>query len=485
MVVRPEATREALVNPGMGFCHYAYAGRLWAYGCRNPASDTLDWFPGCSTVYLRVLWSDLEPEEGRFRWDIFDRYAQPWIATGKKIGIRVICCNQTENACPDFVRAAGAKGSWFRYGGRGASADFPERWEPVYDDPVFLAKFTNFLRAFARRYDGDPSVAFVDVGSFGIYGEGHSPNTLNKLQRDDPAEYNRLAQLHLELWRKCLPKTYLVVSDDIGGGRNPDPDHPNLAKARELGIGFRDDSIFCSESGWFHDGWARRFAVETPVVVETGHWTALGPDSPHRETRGFWKPERLVECIERYQASYFSIHDFPEPHLKRYREVLEEANLRLGYRFVLEEAAYPGRVRADTPLVIRTRWHNAGVAPCYRPQALAFSLVDGSGRVTWSVTDDAFDFRTLKPTLGGVAVPVAVETSLRFGYSRRIPAPDNCLYWARETGRDPGDWNVMLKEGVYTLCVSVGNAQGTPEIALPLRDGRGDRRYPLGTITIY
>ena len=62
--------------------------------------------------------------------------------------------------------------------------------------------------------------------------------------------------------------------------------------------------------------------------------------------------------------------------------------------------------------------------------------------------------------------------------------PDNCVVWAREKGREFADTVVMLKPGTYTLAVSVGSLQGTPEIALPLEGGRADRRYPLGTLTV-
>ena len=110
VVVTPSATKEALINPGMGFMFYRNAGRLWAYGSRTPAGDTLDWFPGCSTMYFRLLWSELEPTEGQYRWDLIDSFARNWITVGKQICIRVICCNQTANATPDWVCDAGAKG---------------------------------------------------------------------------------------------------------------------------------------------------------------------------------------------------------------------------------------------------------------------------------------------------------------------------------------------------------------------------------------
>jgi hypothetical protein len=41
----------------------------------------------------------------------------------------------------------------------------------------------------------------------------------------------------------------------------------------------------------------------------------------------------------------------------------------------------------------------------------------------------------------------------------------------------------MLAPGEYTLCVSVGDRQGTPKIALPIAGG-SDRRYPIGKVKV-
>ena len=77
VTVHPANTDEALINPGMGFYFYQYSNRLWAYGSQQEPGDTLDWFPGCSTIYFRLPWCELEPEEGDYRWDLIDTYAQP------------------------------------------------------------------------------------------------------------------------------------------------------------------------------------------------------------------------------------------------------------------------------------------------------------------------------------------------------------------------------------------------------------------------
>jgi len=50
--------------------------------------------------------------------------------------------------------------------------------------------------------------------------------------------------------------------------------------------------------------------------------------------------------------------------------------------------------------------------------------------------------------------------------------------WVRDVGREFPNVVTMLKPGKYRLAVSVGKADGTPEIALPIK-GRidGSRRY--------
>ena len=489
VTLAPKATDGALINPDMGFVYYHYSNRLWAYGINTKSGDTLDWFPGCSTVYFRVLWNDLEPEEGQFRWDIFDSVAQNWIRKGKKIAIRVIACNQTETATPEFVRQAGAKGFWFEYRtDTVASGKLPPRWEPKYDDPVFLAKLENFLKAFARRYDGDPSVAFVDIGTFGIYGECHVWNTSQQYLQQDPKnkdEFERLAKIHLDLWKRHLPNTYLVVSDDLGGGWTDAPDHPMMQYCREKGIGFRDDSIFCMgpepaanhpDGSWAHSHWARSFAPHSPVVIEHGHVLMC-------EHSGRWVTERMLECVEKTQASYWSIHLFPDEYLKRYRKEIEAINRRLGYRFELRRAEWPDVVTVGEPVTVRSDWVNVGVSWCHRGAFLTWSLRDGRGDVVWSVTDESFDFRKADPKLNGVEKAVSRATACRFGFTQKNPDPDVVLDAARDAGMDPGEFYRMLPAGEYDLCVSRGSRDGRPEIALPLRGGK-DRVYPLGKIRV-
>ena len=467
--VCPKDTGEALVNPGMGLVHYHYSNRLWAYGMYAKPGET-DPLPGTSVVYFRVLWNDVEPQEGVFRWDIFDAVAQNWIKAGKQIAFRIICCNQTENATPDWVRAAGAKGIWFKY--RNSPTAEP-RWEPVYDDPVFLEKYTDFLKAFAARYDGDSSVAFVDIGSFGMYGEGHSGDT-SKLSR---AETERITRLHMELHRKWLPHTYLVISDDVAGSNSKATDLPLLQYARSLGIGLRDDSLMCSKFGWYHDHWGRLFAPILPVVLETGHYTLCS-------ARGNWRKDRILESVEKHQASYFTFHGFPEDFRESHAAEIAAVNRRIGYRLVPEKVSFPDEVKLGVPVEIAAEWVNKGVAPCLPGGFVAWSLVDAAGNVCWSFTDESFDVRALAPTLEAGPQPVRRLSRGRFGFTAPIPPwNDQVLEDLRQRGRVTETSFDMLSPGEYVLCVSVGTRQGMPKIALPLAGGNA-RRYPIGKVVL-
>ena len=89
--VQPTDHGRALVNPMMGWVHHHYDNHIEKYGARLAPSDALDDFPGLSTAYLRLAWSYLAPEEGRFDWSIFDGPAQRWRDRGKRIALRVSC----------------------------------------------------------------------------------------------------------------------------------------------------------------------------------------------------------------------------------------------------------------------------------------------------------------------------------------------------------------------------------------------------------
>ena len=457
VTVRPEDTGEALVNPAMGWTFHFYSNRIENYGSKLEPSDTLDDFPGLSGVYLRVPWSFLEPEEGRFDWSLLDTPAQRWIDQGKQISLRISCSESwMRYATPQWVEAAGAKGYDFTPGkGIHEGGVF---WEPDYADPVFLEKLDGFLQAMAERYDGNENVAFIDVGSYGVWGEGHTYHSSKKMYDDDAKQ--QILDLHL----KHFKKTLLALNDDYIGNDVRSEHAPLTDYALEHGVTLRDDSILVQPppNSWYHAELAGPFWPKLPVVLEHEHFGS----SVRKKA---WDGELLLKAVEDYHASYMSIHWWPREFLEANRETIRRINQRLGYRIQLREASWPGSVRLGEPLVVETKWANAGVAPCYPGGYVAVTLKDDAGGIVAVHVDESFDVRDLEVGPPGEAKAETLRS--QFAVARRYV--DGPRTFAR-----------AAEPGTYHLFISIGRRDGTPKLALPLPDGDGQRRYRLGAIEL-
>lgn len=455
--VCPQDTGGALVNPGMGWVLHFYDNTIDHYGSRLAPSDTVDDFPGLSCIYFRLAWSFLEPEEGAFNWSVIDGPAQRWIRRGLEISFRISCSEGSVRfATPEWVKDAGAQGHFFRRGEIADESDPKASWEPDFDDPVFLEKLDQFLSAFAARYDDRPEVSCIDIGSMGIWGEGHT-NASTRI-----AYGGETTRRHIDLHLKHFRNTWILYNDDlpsgppVNGSQGSKPDGPkeSVLYAAEHGLGLRDDSILVQGEGkeYFSAWMAPHFWDHAPICLECEHY---GPSLE----RGCWRDGGMyLQAVEDYRASYATIHWWPREFYEANREAVDRINLRLGYRLQLVEASWPGEVPGGGPFEFRAEWRNAGVAPCLPGGHPALTIKDEQGGIAGVWVDDSFDVREL-PT-GPPGGADARESSIRQG----VP--------------------VFLRPGEYDLYVSVGTVNGSPRIALPLEGDDGERRYKLREVTI-
>ncbi len=458
-VVKPVDTGEPLVNPSMGWAFHHYDNNIVRYGLDLEPSDTVDDFPGASVIYLRLAWSYLEPEEGKFDWSIVDTPAQRWIDKGFKVAFRFSCVESDSKqpyATPKWVRDAGAKG--YQFTPRKGIDENSPMWEPKYDDPVFLEKLDRFLAAAAARYDGNPDVAFIDVGSFGVWGEGHTHAT-TALPYDA-----RTVRIHLDLHKKHFNKTLLAANDDFANqGRGLE----TLHYARELGMTLRDDSILvnCKDKAYHKAYMSDIFWPHLPVVLEMEHYG-------HSVSRGCWEDGSLfLKAIEDYRAAYATVHWYPREFYQKNKKLVDDINMRLGYRLQLIEASWPAEMSRDQPLTVGYRWRNAGVAPCYPGGHPAITLKDAKGGIVGVFVDESFDMRALPVGQPGKALPVGRQ-------EQALGQADRPLI-SYNLPPQP-----VFKPGAYDVFISVGDKTGTPKIALPLAGNDGHRRYRLGKIVV-
>ena len=457
VTVRTQDTGVALVNPAMGWTMHFYSNVPTNYGSKLSPADTLDDFPGLSTVYLRLPWAYLEPEEGKYNWAILDTPAQRWIAKGKRIALRLTCSeNWMKFATPEWVKNAGAKGTFYEFGkGRVAQSN---TWDPFFDDPVFLKKLDAFLAAVARRYDGNPNVEFIDVGTYGMWGEGHT----HMSSQQDSIE---IQKIHIDLHLKHVKKTLLCISDDFAGHNKPGRNFPITDYALSRGVTLRDDSILVQPppNSWYHAEMAQAFWPTLPVILEHEHYGGS-------KTRGAWDGTLLLKAIEDYHASFMSIHWWPREFLAENRQAIDNINQRLGYRLqplevtwpkTVEIGAVPGQKATHQGFKVKWTWANKGVAPCYPGGFPCVTLKDADDGIVSVLTDESMDMRSLKVGPPGAAPAAARVSEFTIG----LIAP-------------------TTKPGTYDLFISVGTRDGTPQIALPLTGDDGHRRYRLGTVML-
>ena len=358
-------------NPHKGWCIHYYDNSISNYGNRLRNDDSLQDFPGLNDIYLRLAWSYLEPEEGVYKWELIDSIINRWVKWGHTISFR-ITCKETEIvfATPEWVSKAGARGEFIKHNDLVLKA-----WAPDYGDPVFLDKLEHFHNAFAARYDGRPWIEYIDIGSIGEWGEGH---TAFSGWKDVPAD---VVKKHIDLYKRCYKKSILILSDDYIGQRDSDDgsDYEIYRYALARGLGFRDDS---GNVEWYKKlGFGpscirspeifNKVYKSIPVVLESDHYGDALENGMWGNGSGFEK------AVHETHATILGFHYYPREWLKdNYQYACRLANL-CGYWYFPKFAMMPDTLRKDSNHnYIRITWENHGVAPAYHQFKFYLRLVN-------------------------------------------------------------------------------------------------------------
>ena len=351
--VRFRESEALFANPGQG----------WMSQQRSPRGEPR--FP-CSVVYVRFNWADAEPEEGRYNWRLIDDVIAAWKSRGAAVAMRVMTCNAHSGGyytSPKWLFDAGCKGFEYLRGGDDPTSGGQRipRIEPDYADPIYLAKHGAFIKALGERYDGSPNVEFLDIGSYGIWGEWHT-------SRPAPvAVRKKIVDLYLAAFRK----TPLVFMSD---------DAEVLAYALAHGTGFRRDGV---GSPWHEQNWigSKKYAgvpdmgevwKHAPVVFE---WFG---DYDYLKSKN-WSFDAAVEFMLRNHVTLINdnVGRVPPEAMPQLNRLARLA----GARFVLRELAHSQSVKAGVALGLAMQWANVGVGKLYRPCVLRLSLLDATGNV--------------------------------------------------------------------------------------------------------
>ncbi len=367
-------------NIDKGWYIHFYDNGLYNYGGKLAADDMLEDFPFLDHIYMRLAWAYLEPEENQFRWDIIDKIIERY--EGKYRFAFRITCKETDDtlpyAIPKWVVDAGAKGEMIN-----------GYFEPEYGDEIFLEKLEKFHKAFAERYDGRDDVIYIDIGSYGDWGEGHCCCSSEK---DWPFD---VLKKHIDIYLNNY-KTQLCVSDDIVGSRVDTSSNDQLLNyIIDNNITIRDDGVSVK---WY----AERFGFDTlrsgeifdrawrhfPTILELEHYPTTIAQNTYNHGWPF-----LASC-EGAHATYAGFHGFPREWLRENKELAVIMGNKLGYWYCLNAVEIDDNI-IDGKFDIRCYFENIGSAPAYKTFDLKFKLC--SNDKEYICTASGFDNKLFMP----------------------------------------------------------------------------------------
>jgi len=443
VTVRPEQTDEVLINPGMGFCTFQhfngdplFPGLGWQEEGPVEFSDKITTlenrdYPQTSVAYCRWYWDVIEPEKGKYRWDIIDNALLTAHRHGQTLQVRLMPQNRRGTKLP----------AWYMKEARGFKMEHEGKtvWQPDYRDPKYIKYWGELTRKFAERYDGHPWLESVDLGALGFWGEWHTTGRPGKMP---PWEIKKkLIDIYLESFRKT---PLLMLIGDVKG----------MEYATSHGTGWRADCL--GDLGLWGPRWCHMFDIypqriapskatdawkHAPVVFETcgvyGRWYQKGFDVEyiHREAL-------------RWHTSIVNAKSSAIP--KELMPSVEKFLKKIGYRLSLRKVAYPAKVRAGTLMPIQMWWVNVGVAPPYRRYQLALQLK--------------------KSTETGI---IRINTNV----TKWLPGDDIII--------EDRVWVPDLEPGTYQLRVGLLDPfTGKPVIKLPIKCRNEDGWYVLGNIEL-
>ncbi|MFB9243643.1 DUF4832 domain-containing protein [Massilia antarctica] len=383
-------------------------------------------------AFRRYHWRDLESVQGQYTFGAILADLKAARDQGRKYAFRLRMMAGYDDGqlyAPAYLagNASCLHGCGF-WADSGAASG--KTWVPDWNDPFVLARSRALLQALAQAIAASgngASIAWIDVGLYGQYGEwamrksvyANRPAGIEEAGTDTR---RAIAQMHFE----AFPDQQFVMFIPYA---NRDALHYALLEQAITSkpVGLRADCL--AQAGYFRqwtdhpDDW-RQFADQwrkAPFVAEFCPFDS-GQAGP---------------ATARAQASEFHISSvgnanfaLPKPDNQRWLSLSEPERHDMlmlgreaGYRYGVDSTWVS--LTADGQLTLAATFRNSGNAPTYEPWKVRLEIVDAGGVARWSASVPV-DLNSL----AGGAVTTSVQSSWR------VPALAAGSYGLRLVARD-------------------------------------------------
>ncbi len=357
--VSPATSSDVLLNPGKGWVLYG-----------SPSKQSAATLAAATVGYDRYDWSQIEPKEGQYNWSMIDYDLNAWATAGKQFAFGVMNANSSDGnvpyVTPQWVFADGAASV------KSSAYDDVQnissiQYVPVWNDPIFLQKVQDFVTALAQRYDNNPRIAFVDIRSYGNWGEQHvygiSPSVA--LNSND-------TQKHIQIYQNAFKHTQLIVP---WGTSNYNTAY---SYATNNGIGMRRDGIMVDSTG---SELTRAYGKAPSVYEFYGSYQWL-------VANGYWNANTLTSDLNIGKPSYIGMGQWgndAQVMLANEPALISQLANKMGYYFVLSSAKVPDTITNNQAVTVSMSWNNQGVAYLSKQAYVAVAVLDSNNNVVQKI----------------------------------------------------------------------------------------------------
>jgi hypothetical protein len=324
--------------------------------------------------------------------------------------------------------------------------------------PTLEARLVAFAAKLGQAWDGDPRVAAVEMGLWGLWGEHNIyPDQVEGSDRI-PAEFQQALG---DAFNAAFKNKKVMVR------------YPNTF-TNDTNVGFYWDSFALPDddnagggAGMVtRDVWQTQM-LSGEVAYDWGDQSHLG-GSPDGTLSSDTNTDYVIGYVQRLHASSLGWIAQYTPDGGTISANAARLQKAFGYRFVINQATFTAGLASGGSMNVSLNVSNVGNAPFYYPWPVELSLLDDAHKVVWSSTFAAADITSWLPgsasTLQGTFTPTVASGTYTLAVTVLDPASNSAsLRFA----------NANYYQGGHTPIgrVTVGGSLSTPAQDLGAFDG--------------
>jgi hypothetical protein len=401
-----------------------------------PWASSLPTLEGPFTMaYAGVDWCDLEPEEGVFDFTSIEvgNNFDFCRAHGIRLVLRMILDYPNagkEMQIPKWLYDKMSQdGTWYE------NDDGTGGFGPNYANPVLIEAHQRLIAALGARYDQDPLIAFVQLGSLGQYGEWYVSPRAGRMPEDSVIDQ------YVTHYKTSFPdKVFMFRRPVVQLG---------LVRAGIFNDMFGDKRSTDRWLGWIANGADEEFKS---MVAAPDFWT-IGPSGgefANGDANFYIRGDTIEETRRQVLASHTSLLGPCAPVAFDSREERDNAASLLdlmGYRFRILTVRTSRVIEPGSRIHFEQTWQNLGNSPMYYDWPVSMRLSDGTGRVVTNWVLDT-DTRTWLPGRFGLSDDIDLPAQLaagKYSFSVAILDPSSGLPGIQlaNASRDPDGYSAL------------------------------------------